>query len=392
MSQSTKRFSQVVLCIGLMVFASCSAGGGNVILPPFGPHGEFLFIVTSDEQTAGSYGVYAADQNIMSASNPSLYSDATATFYGGKVWVVNRLGQDNILEIDPANGFQPTANQFSTGAKSNPYNIAFVSLSKAYVSRYATTSVWIVNPSAGQKLGEIDLTPYADADGIPEMAYMTIVGNHLFIALQRLNRSTSPLWTPTDASYAVVVDTATDTIVDTNPAQPGANPIVLTGKNPVTPWQPYGGLLYIGDEGALGVLDGGIEKVNPTTLASEGYLVTETALGGEINDFVLGSTRGYVMTSDATCDVPPNYSPCNMHLKTFDSATGGNVQTVFDSNGFTLAKLTLSQDGSRLFVLDSTITAPGLRIFRTSDNTQLTNAPIPTGNLPPFWAVDFTLP
>lgn len=390
MTSFPKSFTRVLFCVGLVLWASCS-GGGTVILPGFGPHGEFLLITTTDYQS-GSYGVYAADPGIMSASNPSIYSDATAVFYGGKVWVVNRFGQDNILEIDPATGFQPTSNQFSVGAGSNPYDVAFASLAKAYVSRYGATAVWIVNPSTGQKLGEIDLSAYADAaDGKPEMAYMTVVGNRLFIALQRLDRTRFP-WAPTDASYVAVVDTTSDSIVDADPGQPGVNPMVLAGKNPTTPWQPFDGRLYVGEQGALGVLDGGIERVNPTTLASEGFLATENAFGGEINDFVLGLNRGYAITSDTACSIPPNYTPCNTHLKTFNSATGGNVQTVLDSNGFTLSKIALSQDGSRLFVLDRDLLKPGLRVFRTSDNTELTTAPIPTGNLPPFWVIDFSLP
>ncbi|MGH8104660.1 MAG: hypothetical protein ACREJQ_09085 [bacterium] len=380
----------IVLVFGVLV--SCT-GSGVTVIPVAGPHGEFLFIVTTDYQS-GSYGVYAVSQGVMSAANPSINSDATATFYGGKVWVVNRFGQDNILEVDPATGFQPTTNQFSVGAGANPYDIEFASMTKAYVSRYDATTLWIVNPGTGQKIGEIDLSPFADAaDGKPEMAYMAMSGGRLFVALQRLDRTGFP-WTPAAAGAVVVIDTATDAVVDASPGVPGVNAIALAGQNPTTEWQTFNGRLYIGEQGALGVLDGGIERVNPTTLAPEGFLVSESALGGEITDFALGEGRGYgyAVVADATCSTPPNFTPCNMHLKAFDPSTGSNVRNILDVNGFTLAKIALSGDASRLFVLDRSFTNPGLRVFRTVDDTELTVAPIPTGNLPPFWMVDFTLP
>ena len=65
-----------------------------------------------------------------------------ARWHDGLLYVVNRFGQDNVQVLNPAQGFA-TVQQFSTGAGSNPHDIAFASPVKAYVTRYELADLLI---------------------------------------------------------------------------------------------------------------------------------------------------------------------------------------------------------------------------------------------------------
>jgi len=59
------------------------------------------------------------------------------------------------------------------------------------------------------------------------MDKMIIIGNHLFVSIQRIDRNN---WLPSGISYIAVVNCNADTLLDTNPGQPGMmdmNPDVL---------------------------------------------------------------------------------------------------------------------------------------------------------------------
>ena len=138
-----------------------------------------------------------------------------ARCYRGLLYVVNRYGYDNIQVIDPAQGYA-TVRQFSVGNGTNPQDIAFASPTKAYVSRLGSPDLLIVDPSTGASLGVVPLAAWADADGNPEAAHLAVVGDLLFVALERLAN-----FVPADTGLVVVVDMRADTVYDADPAGPG---------------------------------------------------------------------------------------------------------------------------------------------------------------------------
>src|SRR5207245_2586303 len=97
---------------------------------------------------------------------------------------------DNLQVLDPAHGLA-TLLQCSTGPGSNPHDVAVLAPDKAYVTRYDAKELWIVDPSAASCAGflrdTVDLSPWGDADGIPEMDQMALVGDRLFVSLERLD-------------------------------------------------------------------------------------------------------------------------------------------------------------------------------------------------------------
>jgi hypothetical protein len=334
---------------------------------------DFAFVTTTDFITGSSSSVWMDGSYGHSNNVAAIHSDAVARYFGGLVYVVNRFGGDNIQVLDPNNGFS-TIKQFSVDNGSDPHDIIVLDPTKAYVTRYNTTDLWIVNPSTGSHTGTIGLSSLADADGLPEMDMMALVGNHLFITIQRLDRDY--FWVPSGTSYVAVVDVSADTLVDIDPITAGVQAITLTGTNPFGDIQldPYAARLYISCAGFFGVTDGGVEVINPGTFLSEGFIFTESSAGGDINDVeILKADMGYAIISDASF---------NNVLIRFDPHTGVKLGTMYAPGAYVLNDIELSPDGE-LFLTDRTPTQPGIRIYDTSTNTEITTNPIDVG-LPPF--------
>lgn len=145
-------------------------------------------------------------------------SDITVDSFGQYFYRIGRYQIDNITKYD-INDPDTVIWQYSVAddgedGSINPYDLVFVSETKAYLLRYNSSTAWIINPSASNanefKIGELDLSAYADADGTPEMASGTIIDGKLYIAMQRLT-----WYEPIETAYIAVFDTETDEEIDT---------------------------------------------------------------------------------------------------------------------------------------------------------------------------------
>lgn len=328
------------------------------------------FVLTSD-YSSGSLSVVDVVSRSVSPDVAGTYSDAVERWYGGLLYVVNRLGADNVQVIDPAQNYT-TLRQFSVGAGTNPQDIAFVSPQKAYVSRLGSPDLLIVNPSTGGTLGSIPLAAFADADGNPEPARMTMVGSLLCVTLQRLTNFQAG----SDSAEVVLIDTAADTVVDADPRRTGTQAIALHARNPVTrfvvvadPSDPGRTDLLVGCAGQYQVADGGVERiVLPATSAplpgpalSAGLVTTEATLGGDVNALAAWRGRGYTVVSDASF---------RTRLVAWDRNTGALLDTVYATTDFGIADIAVN-DRNELWVCDNGFTTAGVRIFRAGADTPL---------------------
>ncbi len=338
-------------------------------------------ILTTTDFSSGSLAVLDLETNEATVNVLNIHSDASVLTYRGKVYVINRLNQDNILVLDPDDLSTPLL-QFSVGNGTNPQDIAFVSETKAYVARRASERVLVVNPATGDSLGSIDLSFVADADGLPEAKFMTIFDGRLYVTCQRLDRNNESA--PTDRSEVVVVDVDTDTPLDLDAAQDGVQGIVLQAKNPFGGQVRIGAKLFVSCIGTFDdPADGGIEVLDLQNNRTEGILLGEADLGGNAGAFaMLSEDRGYMVVSDT--------SFVN-HLKGFNLAAEGisphvSASLSGASGGFIPAIAALK---GRLYVLDQgSFTDPvtaGLRIYDTTADTLLAG-PISTGLPPNFIA------
>ncbi len=276
------------------------------------------YVVESDFST-GSFSSVDAATKATSCDVASVHSDARVRWYAGRVYVVNRFGADNIEVLDGATF--GLVKQFSVGNGSNPCDIAFASPTRAYVTRYESTDLWIVDPTTGAHTGTVSLAGLADADGIPEMDRLIMAGPLLFISLQRVNRNAA--FQPTDSSLVAVVDTRTDQLVDCDAAHAGVQAILLPRTNPVTPFvfdEPRT-RLYLGCVGQYGALDGGIVRVDPAGLVADGVVCDETALGADVLDIAWhDDARAYAIVMDASF---------NTTLVRWSPVTGERLETLY---------------------------------------------------------------
>ncbi len=357
------------LIVAVVLILSSQAQG----TPPW----DYVFAVTTDYGPSGTFSIadvvppWSVDVNL-----GSIHSDAVARHHGGLIYVVNRLYADNIQVLDPQQDFA-TVIQFSVGPGSNPQDIAVVSPDRAYVSRYETAWLYEVDPTVGAVVDSIDLSGFADADGLPEMGQMALVGDLLFVAIQRLDRD--DFWLPVSPSYLAVIDTNTNALVDADPVAPGIQGIELTGLNPTSEIQvdEEEGIIYVGESGRWNVSDGGIDAVDAVGLTALGFVTTEDQLGGDLDDFTLPvNGRAHAVVSVST----PGWEA---YCVSFDWTDGDLIDEVWRPGGFSVEDIEVHPGTGQLFLCDRTYTDPGVRVFKVADGSQLTTGPLSVG-LPPF--------
>ncbi|EAR11355.1 hypothetical protein MED297_20747 [Reinekea sp. MED297] len=230
---------------------------------------------TSDVLIVGETDVdtHALIEGKFATTNPS---DIRLAAHNHSIYRLGRFSYDSATRIDMLFAFDllKVDWQYSVlgeDASANPYDLVVKDKSTAYVSRYDSKTLWKVNPNAKNQdeflIKEIDLSAYASAStGVPFMADMQLIDDKLFVVLVRLDAS----WGATANSKVVVIDTNSDTIVDTDTTTSGTQVIDLPVRNAGDFW--YDGTnLYLSAVGdAYNYNDstykytGGVVKLNPT--------------------------------------------------------------------------------------------------------------------------------
>ena len=179
---------------------------------------------------------------------------------------------------------------------------------------------------------------------------------------------------PVDVSYLIVVDIATDTLVDVDPDAEGVQGIALSIANPNS-------MAVVGEQIAVGVVAnfgdraGGVEIVDTATNRSLGLAVSEEDLGGDITSMVLvDQNRGYAVVADE------NFANSVRPFELSSGAVGAPLENI--SGGFIPS---LAVDGDRLIVADrgsfADPASAGLKFYDAATGAFL-SGPIDTG-LPP---------
>lgn len=147
---------------------------------------------------------------------PEEGSDYAITSYGNQFYRIGRYNIDNITKGTITNFSEPLWQYSVQGddtQSSNPYQLVFVNENKAFLLRYGSSTLWVVNPNATTeaefKLAEIDLSHY-DADGVPDMHAAVLVGNKLFVSMQRL-----AFYSPVITGAIAVIDVDSYAEIDT---------------------------------------------------------------------------------------------------------------------------------------------------------------------------------
>lgn len=257
---------------------------------------------------AGFYERLSIGENVelSGCSEPNASSDNFAVTDGTHLYGIGRFNQDNVTRYN-IETFEADY-QYSVvgddGVASNPHDMAFVDETKAYVARYGTGEVWIVNPSATSQeeffVGTIDLSAY-DADGATEMTRAVVVGDRLFVLMQRLQQ-----FSPTQNGYIAVIDTNTDTEIATGQGADGLNGIELPMRNGLDMFfndatndlvVSSAGDFFNPDGANADTLTGGVALVDATDFSVE-VLIDDDTLGEFVDSVAIASAdKGYVVTT-----------------------------------------------------------------------------------------------
>jgi hypothetical protein len=250
---------------------------------------------------------------------------------------------------------------------SNPYEMHFVSDSKAYILRYGSPSIWIVDPSVSAadeenfKIGEISLSAY-DEDSIPEMVAGLISGNKLYVVMQAMDSN----YAPGDA-YMAVIDITTDTEIDVD-----SNPmkgLALNVKNPVD-IDIQGDYIYVTGLGRYGSgarepeYTGGIEKIS--TVDYSASLIVDD---GDATTHPYGLFNGLVIVSDTQAYFTGYEAWESVSLYEFNLSTGVVLTTpVINYDSVNLSTMEISPEGYLWFGIGD-FTNPEIQIMNPSDNS-----------------------
>ncbi len=327
-------------------------------------------VITSD-YSAGAYAAISIENtgSVKKDINP-IHSDATCHFdpLTNTPFILQRLGVDSIIELDP-DDFD-IVNEFSATPNSNPHGMAVVSEDRAYIARFGSTKMLLVNPFSGKVIIDtIDFSVYADDDGIPEVSDLARYGDKVFATVERLDRNDG--WSPVGGGLIAVIDVESGEIV---------GDVALSGT------RSYGEMAYseavkryvIAEPGSWSDLENaGLEYFDPEDESVSGFFITEKALGGNVTKgLVVSQDKGYALVG------VEGENGNDTHIIAFNPKSGQKLDTILKTEGWTYGDIALTPDGSELWVADRTVDNDGIRIFDTKTDKEKTRKPIDVG-LPP---------
>jgi len=264
-----------------------------------------LIVVTGDfsKSSAGKIATVALDKAAVGFFAEPIHTDAIARLdpNGDRLYVVNRRGQDNLTTFSLTG--ETLLKQFSLYTYSflnkglddvNAQDIVPWNHTSALVSRWNSNMLIRINPETGEYLNPpyISYALQSDSDLTVDPAKMARVGERAWVQLQRLDRKN--FWVPAPPSYIGVVDFE---------AGRSEKLITLKGTNPSSDFVFGGnGKVYVSCAGKFGVLDGGIEQLDIATAESDGIVVKESDLGGEIVDFAVAGSTAWAIAYNAKFD------------------------------------------------------------------------------------------
>ncbi len=240
-----------------------------------------VVMTTSIWGESGNTAVYDVETKTFKDNVLPISHDNVAKTDGDYLYILERYGSDAISKYDPSSISEGNhIFQYSLGERANPHDIIFWE-SKAYILLYGSDKIWVINPNAADessfKLGEIDISQWADADGSPEAHIGFIFDDMLYVVLQRYDLTTYSAGT----SVLIKINPATDIIVDMDKNTDGTQGVELIVKN-INEGSLLDNTLYL--SGTTYVMsEGGVMKIDLNDPAnSQRKIISEAEAGGFI--------------------------------------------------------------------------------------------------------------
>ena len=154
-----------------------------------GSNGIIMATVAMD-YSVGALATFDLDSQTLTENIASVSGDPVIIMDGGWLWQLNRYQYDTLRKYAPENLQVPVAevSLASDVGSSNPHDVAYVATNSSSLSTAKIEYRYWIKASLEQ-LNEIDISEWADADGTPEASSMVVVGDQLYVGLQRLDRN-----------------------------------------------------------------------------------------------------------------------------------------------------------------------------------------------------------
>lgn len=352
----TGTFRATIIATSIIALGACSSSNNDAPTSDIPPADDtdFAFVATrsSDFESGRIDRISLDDGNTINGSYPATFSDIVVTNDGKNLYQIGRYKIDSVTRFNALDtsivDYQYSVNG-DDAVIANPYAIAFVDQTKAYLTRRGSDNLWIIDPSpeseAGFKIGELDLGAY-DTD-LPNMTDAIVVDGKLFVLIERLLEQPSGAQIPDKSAYIAVFDTSTDTEIQTTQGSNDLKGIELIVRNPTAlQYNQATGEIYVVGRGnffessdiTTDFHSGGIEVIDPTTY--EHSLLIDDGTDADNNGYftdavVINAQLGYLVTYTG-------YQSST--LRTFNPITGLLTDDLFE--GLQDTDITLIAEGS----------------------------------------------
>ncbi len=340
--------------------------------------------INSGTQAAGKLSLTLSGDVVL-PSQPQL---------GGDLWLVDR-GNAALTIVTPPTCAVSGQLSVGTGFVSNPHDVAVVSATKVYVTRYNTNvappnvnatgdDVLILDRAAGTITGRIGLTTYAAPVATfviqAQPDRMVIANGKVYVTLGSQDKTFSAA----GEGRVVIIDPATDAVTGTI-ALPG-----LKGCSAIQ-YVPAPSSLFVSCGGAFSDADqvaaSGVAQIDLSTATPTVHVTKASVVGGQpVNFFwvgVLSATQGFVGTSGSF--PVGNAAGTSDALYLFNPTAGTATPLALTAGPFDLGGAIVGP--ALLFVPDATMSKPLIHVFdvpATGAPTERTPfAPDPSKGLPP---------
>ncbi|MDX2165563.1 MAG: hypothetical protein SF182_00805 [Deltaproteobacteria bacterium] len=257
----------------------------------------------------------------------------------------------------------------------DPRDVALVGARTAVVGQYGRAELLEIDLLTRDTMA-IDLTPLADADGVPEVLHLATCGRRVFVQLRRVDHQTE-VPSPPGAVIAVIdLDRPNgERLVDVDSATPGIQGIALAERPAFDmPVDCAAGALYVAEPRPLMQGGGGYQVVDLRTLVARELPI---ATGAEVGGFAAaGPDAFWLITHTEFGPGPSSHLTLTSHPE-FATHNTFAFEHVND--------LAIDLPTNVLFYPDPCFgpsCGPGIYAFAADDGERLSPAPVDPGFLP----------
>jgi hypothetical protein len=331
-----------------------------------------------------AYLDYAA-QTVDDGFYAKTQSDYTINVYQEEVFHIGRFFIDTISKYNTEDAsteiWSYSTQDDLDSTTRNPYTLVSLNEEKAYLIRYGSDKIWIVNPQATDfesfKTGEINLASYVPENntaGTPSPSAAVINDGKLFVVMQRLDDN----FASSNSVYLAVFDTATDSEIETNAdTTDSVMGIPLLGLNPLEhSVRAFEDKVYITTRNsfsAVSVDQSLIEAVDANNFSLSTVLsaadITDNSAKYIQSTAIVSAEKGYFFANETFFGPYREEST----LYQFNPSTGEiSDETVLDIDTNSIGFIDIDAAGF-LWVSVREDAAPGVEIIDTDTNSSLIN-------------------